>query len=140
MRNIILLFVFLFCAVSITSADSYYHQQEQSSTNLGAGAVYTSSVYAVDLYESMNVNVESDVDSATDGLKINFFYTDGDCSDFTPTSSNMDYTANGSGWTYSASSKQSFQASVRGNCAWVTYTNGASPQTTFKLTIFGTDK
>jgi len=128
----------LLCVLSVSSfAEPYHHQLEQTTTNLGIAGEYTSTVFEISRFETINVNATSNVDSATSGLKINYVNVFGDCSDFTPASSNMDYTANGSGWTYTASGKESYESSVRGNCAWVTYTNGSTGQTSFKLTIFG---
>lgn len=128
----------LMAAYAIT--DPYYHSLEQTATNLGISGVYTSSVYDVTTYKTLDVNVTADQDSASNGLKINFVRVIGDCSSFTPGASNMDYTANSTGWSYSASTKDSYSASVRGNCAWVTYTNGVTGQGSFELTIFGTLK
>ena len=119
-------------------AGPYYHSFEETTANLGVSGVYESAVFDVTNYETVDVNVSADQNSAAEGLKINFVSTSGDCSTFTPSSSNMDYTANGSGWSYTAGSKDSYSASVRGNCAWVSYTNGITAQTSFKLTVFGT--
>jgi len=121
-------------------AEPYYQSFEQTTANLGLSGEYESTVFDVTNYKTVDVNVSADQDSATDGLKINFVRVLGNCSSFTPSASNMDYTANGSGWSYTASSKDSYSGSVRGNCAWVTYTNGTTAQTSFELTIFGTIK
>lgn len=140
MKNLVLIAaVFMLVAIR-AQAEPYYHMFEQTTANLGVSGVYESGVFDVTNYKTVDVNVSSDQDSATDGLKINFVKVNGDCSSFTPTTSNMDYTANGSGWSYTASTKDSYSASVRGNCAWVTYTNGTTAQTSFKLTIFSTLK
>lgn len=142
MRKLLLFTMIVLLQVfpGLSFADPYYYSLEQTSSNLIADAVYTSSVYDVTTFETLNVNLESDQNSATNGLKINFVRVQGDCSSFTPTSSNMDYTGNGLGWTYTASDKRSYSVDVRGNCAWVTYTNGSTIQTNFNLTIFGTLK
>ena len=138
MKKTVIVAVSLLLLTVYAQAKAYYHSFEETTTNLGVSEEYESGVIDVTNYETVDVNVTSDQDSATDGLKINFVSVDGDCSSFTPTSSNMDYTANGSGWSYTASSKDSYSASVRGNCAWVTFTNGSTLQSSFKLTIFGT--
>ena len=125
-------------SAALSLADPYYHFFEQTTSILGSGGVYMSSVYDVTNYSTVDVNVTASHDSASNGLKINFVRTEGDCSDFIPGVSNMDYTANGSGWTYTAGVNESYSASVRGNCAWVTYTNSGTNQSSFELTIFGT--
>lgn len=142
MKKLILIFTALMLvnSCSYTMAEPSYQQLDQTTANLGISGVYTSPVFASHTFESINVNVTSDQDSASEGLKINYVSTTGDCSTFTPTSSNMDYTANNSGWSYTASVKNSYESSVRGNCAWVTYTNGGVAQTSFRMTIFGNFK
>lgn len=140
MRKLAYMFALFLLLSGFVWGEPYYHSIEQTTTNLIADAVYTSTVHDVTTYETLNVNVTADQNSATNGLKINFARVIGDCSGFTPTGSNMDYTANGVGWSYTASTKDSYSASVRGNCAWVTYTNGSTGQSSFELTIFGTLK
>lgn len=114
----------------------HYYQIEQTTTALSAAGTYTSSVYNVAAFKTVDINVTADQDSAANGVDINFANdTDGSCPSSPPTA---DYVANGGGWSYTASSKDSYSASVRGNCAWVVYTNGGSNQGSFELTVFFT--
>lgn len=137
-KLIVITAMILICgACPYAIADANYSEIASTTNNLGNAGVYTSPVFATHTLQAVNVNITADQNSASNGLKINYINTSEDCSSFTPTSANMDYTANGSGWTYTASTKDSYESAVRGNCAWVTYTNGGSAQSSFKLTIFG---
>ncbi len=120
----------------IVNAQSYY-QIEQTTATLNSGVAFTSSAFETRGLETIGVNVTASHDSAAGGVDINFANVSGDCVDFTPTGSNMDYTANTTGWSYTATTKDSYATTIRGNCAWIVYTNGGTNQTSFKLTIYG---
>ena len=133
-KTLIALIGILLLAVA-SYADNFYYGLAQSFTPLGNGGIYTSAMIEVQGYKTVNVNLLADEDSASDGLKINFYSRDnsGDpCGELT-------YTANGTGWTYtSGSSPESYSASVRGDCVQVTYTNSSTPQDSFYISIFAT--
>jgi hypothetical protein len=93
-------------------------------TLLGANGVYTGDAFNVTEYAAINVNVVSDVPSATNGVKVEF-------------------SADGVNWVHSHSTTYSGGSGVGYifNCEWqfarVVYTNGPVAQASFTLqTIF----
>lgn len=97
-----------------------------STTPLGAGGVFTGSAFDVTSYAAINVNVKSDVPSATNGLTLEVS-TDG---------INWDHSHS---TTYSAATGVGYIFNAEFRYARVKYTNGATPQTVFRLqTIFKT--
>lgn len=131
MRQIILtLIAFLFLA-SYARADYFGYWMETSTANLANGATYSSPCIDVSDYKTLNVNVLSSHDSASDGVKIQF-YRDASCS-------LLVYSADAGGWTYTAGSlPESYAASVRGEYGKVTYTNGSTLTTSILLYVFTT--
>lgn len=97
-----------------------------STVALGIGGVFTGTAFDITSYAAINVNVKSDVASATNGVKVEFS-TDGTNWDH---SHSTTYTgATGVGYIFNAEFKY----------ARVVYTNGASAQAYFRLqTIFKT--
>lgn len=104
---------------------------ETSTANLANGATYSSDCIDVSDYKTLNVNVLSSHDSASDGVKIQF-YRDSTCA-------NLVYSADAGGWTYTAGSlPESYAASVRGEYGKVSYVNGSTTTTSLLLYIFAT--
>lgn len=120
-------------ACTAAKAEPVYQGVEQTTATLGVSGVYTSPTFAVWDYETVGVVATSDVSSSTDGLKMQFSNNE-DCETVPPSS--WDYTANTNGWTYTTGTTQAYAASVMGKCARVTYTNGGTAQSSFKLSIF----
>jgi hypothetical protein len=91
-----------------------------STTPLGISGVFTGAAVEITKYACLNVNVISDVPSATDGVKVEFS-TDGVTWDHSHSTS---YTAaSGVGYIFNAEFRY----------ARVVYTNGAAAQTYFRL-------
>lgn len=90
-----------------------------STTPLGAGGVFTGTTMDLLNYVVINVNVNSDVDSATNGLSVQF----------SPDGTNWDHTHS---TTYTSGGK-GYIFNVEYRYARVVFTNGATPQTTFRL-------
>lgn len=129
MKKAILIILFLLSLSAYSLADDFYFAQDYSTTPLDGDEVYSSSCMNVRNYKTVNVNLISDQDSATGGVDIKF-YNDSSCA-------NLLYSANTGGWSYTAGTDpESYAASVRGEYAKVTYTNGASNQTSFVINIF----
>ena len=104
---------------------------DTSTTNLANGATYSSPCIDVSDYKTLNVNVLSSHDSASDGVKIQF-YRDSACT-------NLVYSADAGGWSYTAGSlPESYAASVRGEFGRVSYVNGSTTTTSLLLYIFAT--
>ena len=131
MKKIILtLIAFLFLA-SYARADYFGYWMDTSTTNLANGATYSSPCIDVSDYKTLNVNVLSSHDSASDGVKI-LFYRDASCS-------LLVYSADAGGWSYTAGSlPESYAASVRGEYGKVTYVNGSTTTTSLLLYVFAT--
>ena len=97
-----------------------------SVTPLGGGGVFTGAAFEVTKYAAINVNVISDVASATNGVKVEFS-TDG---------TNWDHSHQ---TTYSAATGVGYIFNAEFKFARVVYTNGATAQAYFRLqTIFKT--
>lgn len=95
-----------------------------SVTPLGIGGVFTGAAFEVTKYTTVNVNVASDVASATNGVTVQFS-SDG---------TNWDHSHS---TTYTAVSGLGYVFNVEFKFARVVYTNGASAQSYFRLqTIF----
>jgi hypothetical protein len=93
---------------------------------LGAGGVFTGTAFDITSYAAINVNVKSDVASATNGVKVEFS-TDG---------TNWDHSHS---TTYSGTTGVGYIFNAEFRYARVVYTNGASAQAFFRLqTIFKT--
>jgi hypothetical protein len=108
--------------------EGFVDPNNSSTTPLGIGGVFTGTAFNITSYAAINVNVKSDVASATNGVKVEFS-TDGTNWDH---SHSTNYTAaTGVGYIFNAEFK----------FARVVYTNGASAQGIFRLqTIFKTTK
>lgn len=91
-----------------------------TSTPLGANETYTGEWCDVSVYGSVVLGVISDVDSATNGLKIEY------SADGVNTVQNNEYTVTGG-------DGKTFSFGMSNQYARVKYTNGAIPQTTFSL-------
>lgn len=99
-----------------------------STTPLPAGGVFTGTAFEITEYATINVNVKSDVASATNGVKVEFS-TDG---------INWDHSHS---TTYSAATGVGYIFNAEFKYARVVYTNDGSPQTIFRLqTIFKATK
>ena len=99
-----------------------------STTPLPAGGVFTGTAFDITKYAAINVNVKSDVASATNGVKVEFS-TDG---------INWDHSHS---TTYSAATGVGYIFNAEFKYARVVYTNDGSPQTIFRLqTIFKATK
>lgn len=106
--------------------EGYVDPNNSSTTPLGAGGVFTGTAFEVTNYAAINVNVKSDVASATNGVKVEFS-TDG---------TNWDHSHS---TTYSAATGVGYIFNAEFKYARVVYTNGATPQGIFRLqTIFKT--
>lgn len=90
-----------------------------STTPLGAGGVFTGTAMDLLNYAVINVNVNANVDSATNGLSVQFS-PDGTNWDHTHSTN---YTSGGKGYIFN----------VEYRYARVVFTNGASAQGTFRL-------
>lgn len=134
MKKIILtLIAFLVFSLYVNSAyaDYFGYWMDTSTTNLANGATYSSPCIDVSDYKTLNVNVLSSHDSASDGVKI-LFYRDSACT-------NLVYSADAGGWSYTAGSlPESYAASVRGEFGRVSYTNGSTLTTSILLYVFTT--
>jgi hypothetical protein len=119
--------------VSLSSIDSKIipnanlDSGNSTGTPLGANAVYTGDAFNITDYAAINVNVVSDVASATDGLKVQF-------------------SGNGTTWVHSHQTTYNGGTGVGYifNCEWqfarIQYTNGPVAQGSFLLqTIFKTN-
>ena len=99
-----------------------------STTALGIGGVFTGAAFDVTSYAAINVNLRSDVGSASGGVKVEFS-TDGTNWDHSHTT------------TYSGSTGVGYIFNAEFRFARVVYTNGAVAQSFFRLqTIFKTTK
>lgn len=95
-----------------------------STTPLGANAVFTGAAFEVTKYVCLNVNLKSDVASATNGVTVQF----------SPDGTNWDHSHS---TTYTAASGVGYIFNCEFKYARVVYTNGAVAQTYFRLqTIF----
>lgn len=95
-----------------------------STTPLAANGVFTGAAFNVTGYVAINVNVKSDAPSATGGIKV----------EFSPDGTNWDHAHS---TTYTAATGVGYIFNVEYKFARVVYTNGATPQTYFRLqTIF----
>lgn len=104
----------------VDSVESYEVLSNSSNSPLLAGATFTGDAFEVTKYSVINVNVFSNVASATDGVKVQFS-TDG---------TNWDHEHKTS---YSATGGVGFIFNAEYKFARVVYVNGASNQTTFRL-------
>ena len=91
-----------------------------STTPLAANGVFTGAAFNVTGYVAINVNVKSDVPSATGGIKV----------EFSPDGTNWDHSHS---TTYTAATGVGYIFNVEYKFARVVYTNGATPQTYFRL-------
>jgi hypothetical protein len=99
-----------------------------STTPLAANGVFTGTAFEVTGFASINVNVYSNVDSATGGVKV----------EFSPDGTNWDHSHSTS---YTAGTGKGYIFNAEYRYARVVYTNGATLQTNFRLqTIFKTVK
>jgi len=97
-----------------------------STVALAANGVFTGTAFDVTGFASINVNVFSDVSSATSGLTVQF----------SPDGTNWDHSHS---TTYSTGSGKGYIFNAEYKYARVVYTNGATIQATFRLqTIFKT--
>jgi hypothetical protein len=97
-----------------------------STTPLGIGGVFTGTAFDITKYAAINVNVKSDVASATGGVKV----------EFSPDGTNWDHSHQ---TTYTAATGVGYVFNAEYRFARIVYTNGASAQTVFRLqTIFKT--
>jgi hypothetical protein len=95
-----------------------------STSPLLANGVFTGTAFNVTGYVAINVNVRSDVASATGGVRV----------EFSPDGTNWDHSHS---TTYTAATGVGYIFNVEYKFARVVYTNGATPQTFFRLqTIF----
>jgi hypothetical protein len=112
--------------ISSTQVSGVEDLTNSSTTPLLANGVFTGAAFNVTGYVSINVNVKSDVPSATGGVKVEFS-TDG---------VNWDHSHSTS---YTAATGVGYIFNVEYKYARIVYTNGTSPQTYFRLqTIFKT--
>jgi hypothetical protein len=108
--------------------EGFVDPNNSSTTALGAGGVFTGAAFNITSYAAINVNVKSDVASATNGVKVEFS-TDG---------TNWDHSHS---TTYTAATGVGYIFNAEFKFARVVYTNGASAQGIFRLqTIFKTTK
>ena len=91
-----------------------------STTPLGANAVFTGAAFEVTKYTTLNVNVASNVASATNGVTVQF----------SPDGTNWDHSHS---TTYTAASGIGYVFNVEFKFARVVYTNGAVAQSYFRL-------
>jgi len=106
--------------------DGFVDPNNSSTTLLGAGGVFTGVAFDITNYAAINVNVKSDVASATNGVKLEVS-TDG---------TNWDHSHS---TTYTAATGVGYIFNAEFKYARVVYTNGATPQGVFRLqTIFKT--
>ena len=97
-----------------------------STVALGAGGVFTGTAFDITSYAAINVNVKSDVASATNGVKV----------EFSPDGTNWDHSHS---TTYTGATGVGYIFNAEFRYARVVYTNGASAQAFFRLqTIFKT--
>jgi hypothetical protein len=108
--------------------EGFVDPNNSSTTPLGIGGVFTGTAFDITSYAAINVNVKSDVASASGGVKVEFS-TDGTNWDHSHTT------------TYSGSTGVGYIFNAEFRFARVVYTNGASAQGIFRLqTIFKTTK
>lgn len=91
-----------------------------STTPLTGGGVFTGAAMEITNYAVINVNVYSDVASATNGLSVQF----------SPDGTNWDHSHS---TTYTTGSGKGYIFNAEYRYARVVYTNGATPQSTFRL-------
>lgn len=91
-----------------------------STTALGANAVFTGTAVEITRYACLNVNVKSDVPSATNGLAVQF----------SPDGTNWDHSHS---TTYSAATGVGYIFNAEFKFARVVYTNGGTAQGVFRL-------
>jgi hypothetical protein len=97
-----------------------------STVALGIGGIFTGTAFDITSYAAINVNVKSDVASATNGVKV----------EFSPDGTNWDH-SHSTTYTGTAGVGYIFNAEFR--YARVVYTNGGTAQSFFRLqTIFKT--
>jgi hypothetical protein len=97
-----------------------------STVALGSGGVFTGTAFDITSYAAINVNVKSDVASATNGVKV----------EFSPDGTNWDHSHS---TTYTGTTGVGYIFNAEFRFARVVYTNGASAQSFFRLqTIFKT--
>ena len=97
-----------------------------STVALGIGGVFTGTAFDITSYAAINVNVKSDVASATNGVKV----------EFSPDGTNWDHSHS---TTYTGTTGVGYIFNAEFRFARVVYTNGASAQSFFRLqTIFKT--
>jgi hypothetical protein len=99
-----------------------------STTALGIGGVFTGAAFDITSYAAINVNVKSNVASATNGVKV----------EFSPDGTNWDHSHS---TTYTAATGVGYIFNAEFKFARIVYTNGAIAQSYFRLqTIFKTTK
>lgn len=117
---------------SLSSVDSKLQDNgvvdagNSSVTPLGISGVFTGAAFEITKYAAINVNVRSDVASATNGLKV----------EFSPDGTNWDHSHQ---TTYSGGNGVGYIFNAEYKFARVVYTNSTVAQTSFRLqTIFKT--
>lgn len=93
-----------------------------ATANLAISGVYTSNAFDVSGYSSINVNVYSDVDSAANGLTVQF----------SPDGTNWDHSHS---TTYTTGTGKGYMFNAEYQYARIVYTNGAVAQTAFRLQV-----
>lgn len=102
------------------SVESYIVDTNSTTVPLGSNGVFAGEAFDVSKYSAINVNVFSDVFSATDGVKVQF----------SPDGINWDHEHKTS---YVSASGIGFIFNAEFKFARVVYTNGATAQSTFRL-------
>jgi hypothetical protein len=109
---------------SVSSSAGVLDPTNSSTSPLGIGGVFTGAAFEITAYVAINVNVMSDVPSATNGLKV----------EFSPDGTNWDHSHS---TTYTAATGVGYIFNAEFRYARVVYTNGAAAQSFFRLqTIF----
>jgi hypothetical protein len=109
---------------TVSSSAGVLDPTNSSTTPLGIGGVFTGAAFEVTGYVAINVNVMSNVASATNGLSVQF----------SPDGTNWDHSHS---TTYTAATGVGYIFNAEYRYARVVYTNGATAQSFFRLqTIF----
>jgi len=106
--------------VTVDYIKGYVNAGNSSTTPLGANAVFTGSAMDVTDFAVINVNVYSDVASATNGVTVQF----------SPDGTNWDHSHS---TTYTSPTGVGYVFNVEYKYARVVYTNSGSAQTAFRL-------
>ena len=126
------LLLFLVAAFAFFWAGTPVTQQKTvlayTQTPLGISATYTSPILYTHDYGRITLMVIADEDSAADGLKIQQS-GDGDCMNAGATP-NWDYEST---YSYTADTQGAYSIEIVGRCVRISYTNGTSAQSEFRL-------